>query len=49
MMAVGNGHRLTRGIADARYTEVSGLGHLVPHETPEMLLDMLCSRRGTSA
>jgi pimeloyl-ACP methyl ester carboxylesterase len=37
LMPVGNGMRIARLIPDARYVELRGVGHLVPHEAPEEL------------
>ena len=39
MMPVGNGMRLSRLIPGARYLELAGVGHLVPYEAPDALLD----------
>lgn len=45
MMPVGNGVRLARGIAGAKYVQLPGVGHLVPHEAPEALLEHLLPPR----
>ncbi|MGV0836336.1 alpha/beta fold hydrolase [Mycolicibacterium thermoresistibile] len=50
---VGNGMRLTRLIPDADYVELAGVGHLVPQEAGDALLEVLqpaqlsSSRRGS--
>jgi len=43
MMPVGNGVRLANSIPGATYVQVPGVGHLVPHEAPEVLLEHLLS------
>ncbi|WP_020108070.1 alpha/beta fold hydrolase [Nocardia sp. 348MFTsu5.1] len=45
LMPVGNGMRLTRLIPDANYIELPGVGHLVPQEAGDALLEFL--QRGT--
>jgi 3-oxoadipate enol-lactonase len=43
LMPVGNGMRLARMIRGARYVEIAGVGHLVPMEAPQPLLDAIRS------
>lgn len=45
LMPVGNGMRLARLIPRARYVELSGIGHLVPHEAGEALLRLISEVR----
>jgi pimeloyl-ACP methyl ester carboxylesterase len=44
LMPVGNGMRLAQLIPKARYVELAGVGHLVPLEAPEVLLDVVGGR-----
>ena len=41
LMPVGNGMRLAQLIPQAQYVELSGVGHLVPQESPDALLSIL--------
>jgi 3-oxoadipate enol-lactonase len=41
LMPVGNGRRLSRLIAGARYVELPGVGHLVPLECPDILAEVI--------
>jgi pimeloyl-ACP methyl ester carboxylesterase len=41
LMPVGNGMRLARLITGARYIELRDVGHLLPHEAPDTVADLL--------
>jgi pimeloyl-ACP methyl ester carboxylesterase len=41
LIPVGNGMRLARMIKAARYVELTGVGHLIPLEAPEVLTDLI--------
>jgi pimeloyl-ACP methyl ester carboxylesterase len=45
---VGNAMRLVRLIPRAEYVELPEVGHLVPFEAPDVLVDLLTSRRATT-
>ena len=47
LLPVGNGMRLSRLIAGAEYVELDGVGHLVPMEAPDALVDVI-ERVGTT-
>ncbi len=46
LMPVGNGMRLSRLIPHAQYLELAGVGHLVPHEAGDELLQLLGASTG---